>query len=689
MKKILKLITCIILAASMMLSAVLPASAARPGTQFLSEIHLAEAKDAATAKKMLTDNGYTVLDKNLNPGGDSVVYLGYKTSSNVEDAITDISVMNMHGGYRINDYENMLKETFDEYRDLVQFFRTAANEFAANYNAGKKEALLAYRQLNYYYIGEGENKVLMGDYLLDFPEKDDDFAEILMKGNVNILNNLRSLLAMGVSKGGIIERANQMAKDPEVYSKVEYYDLAKMIHGGVASLESIRIKFEQNIAEIQSDDTLTDEEKDLLIALPAQSLVQIASIELMLTSLDYKDTNCYEYVTSKKSVDYSVYYPLIAVMTEGQKALTKSGQFISVLVYDEVDLSADDIEEKLSDIESKYSPQSVFLGTDMELFDGSFAVTEGAINRESSTGVSWLTSTFGNVGATIASTVLTVAGAVITAISATYLAVNIAHAPTYIPEGWVMHQGLVYQFDPTQADDFIQLIDDIDIIEANQATLRQQFAAAGGGTHVPAQVIIASTIGLAVGVAMLSFGIYSIVKIVNGYNVEYTDIPINMVENVSTANGDRYIRYRVVNSYYEDDGVVKERAGDTNAYAGKQWNAIYYTKSYEAGKCMLATFDWPSHDTDFGKYAPVHPFGEKDVCYNLNDFSDGGDEDSKIYLALRTSNAKKAADSSVPQVVGSLFSFGIIAITGVAGIGVGMGIAGITHTVKKKKAQNA
>ena len=182
---------------------------------------------------------------------------------------------------------------------------------------------------------------------------------------------------------------------------------------------------------------------------------------------------------------------------------------------------------------------------------------------------------------------------------------------------------------------------------------------------------------------MIGISIYNIVKIVNSYKVEYLDIPSNMVDCKVTANGDRFIRYSVVESFYKADGRIQTRAGDTNGYNGQQWNAIYYTKNYEAGKCLLATYDIPSNESDFGKYTPVHAFG-KNICYDLNKYrsTNGGE---KIYLAFQNSNAKKAAETDVPSVVGSIVNYGIVAISGVVGIGIGAGGMVLINKIKKNK----
>lgn len=697
MKKTIKIILSLILIFTLVFTSAGAAFASGRIVNYLSDLHMSQAKTAEEAKKLLTDNGYTVIDKNLNPDGESCVYLGYKTSGDVEDAITDISVMNMKGGYNISDYEHILKTAFDEYKASVVLFRTAAEEFAENYKAGKAEALLAYRQLNYYYDEtpvldekgeavldeEGNAKITttkMGDYMLSFPEKDEDFADILLKGNVNILNNIRSLLAMGVGKGDILRRINDAAKDPAVYSKVEYYDLAKNICDSMASLSVMKASAEADFESINNDETIDQESKDVLLALPAQTLYTVVAVEGILSNIPYKDTNLLDYMGSTASPDYSAFYPIVEVLTKGQRALAETGQIVPVLLYDEVEMTQEDIEAQLLDIEETYSPQSVYLGADMELYEGSFALTKSAVNHETSTGMKWMTDIFGKAGSIVISSVIGLAGAVLAGASITY----IAKAALRLPEGWVRYSGDVFKIDPTYESVFQQYIYQVDDIVQNAAENHRAMIAAGGGAS--SMEIVASTLGISIGLATLGLSIYSIILIANSYKTEYTDIPINMVDVVETDSGSRFIRYSVVDCFYKADGKVKTRAGDTNAYDGKQWNAIYYTKSYEAGKCMTSAVDFPAAQSDFGKYSPVRSFGEN-LCYDLNAFN-SNDSTEKIFFAFSNSNNKKAADTAVPSVVGSIITFGVAAVSGVLGVGLGMGIMGLINKRKKCKGEN-
>jgi hypothetical protein len=147
------------------------------------------------------------------------------------------------------------------------------------------------------------------------------------------------------------------------------------------------------------------------------------------------------------------------------------------------------------------------------------------------------------------------------------------------------------------------------------------------------------------------------------------------------------VNYTVVNSLYKDGGKTAEKPGDTNGYDGKQWNALYFTKSYEAGKCMTANGYFIDSASNFGKYTPVAKFGATN-CYDLNAYNGNKNGDS-IFVAFGNSNNKKTAETSVPTVVGSIFSNGgAMAISGVAGLGVGMALMAVVKRKKQKPEEN-
>lgn len=679
--KLSKILISMLLVVTMCMTMVMPASAGRV-TYYLSDLKMAEASTADEAKAILAEAGYTVLDKNLNPGGSKAVYLGYMKSKNVDDAITDVRVMNMKGGFNISDYESIIEDALDEYGTEVNRLRIAANEFAENYKAGKKEAQLAYRQLNYYYVEIDKKQVKMGDYMLNFPTTNEGFADILLKGNPNILNNIRILLSMGVADGGdLIERIKAATADEEVYTKAKYYEDAKEMAGKIQQLKKMLDDAIAEIDEIEADPDMTEAEKEAALLMPEYIVTLLLSFDVALETIPCGDTTYSDYFETTTDVDYKVLYPFVEAMTEGQRAMATSGQIHSVLVYNSVEMSDEELNTQLAEIEKEYEPLSVYFGTDMNLLDGAIGVTSDALREEAATGNQWFACFTGNMAGDITISSLFGAGGVaLVGISAHFLKQQFIIANTKVAELdkytlWFNNNKMAVSLNEFKNGEISQKYYEsiVNKYTAENNAINAKYTAS-------TSTVVLSSLGVALGLAMIAFSIYSIVQIVDKYNPRYTKIPSNMVDTVSTANGNRYINYNVVNSLYKDGDKTAEKPGDLNAYDGVQWNAIYYTKSYEAGKCMTATGYFIDSASNFGKYTPVAAFGTKN-CYDLNSFNDN-DSTENIYVAFGNSNNKKTAETSVPTVIGSMFAYGAMAISGVAGMGLGMCIMSL---IKRKK----
>ena len=153
MKFIIKSIVSIILVISMLLSTSVVAFA-KSTENYLSELRIVYANSYDEAKQVLTSSkleGYQIFNENLNNGsGEIGVWLAYKTTTNVDDAITDIAIMQMGGGYSEGNYQQMIKKSKEDYAAMGNIYLEAIDYFAEAYEAGNFLAGSAYRQLNFY-----------------------------------------------------------------------------------------------------------------------------------------------------------------------------------------------------------------------------------------------------------------------------------------------------------------------------------------------------------------------------------------------------------------------------------------------------------------------------------------------------------------------------------------------------------
>ena len=157
MKHVLKGMLAVLLA--VLVGALAPAqvladTANQP--DYISEVKLFIGDYAAAAAEgyTLLKDGDTPVDLNRDAGGglgskgEKAVYLGYKTTKNRGDAITDMALMNMKGGYRTRDYEALMNAQMNEQIiPLVDSFLAAIEEYRENYASdnelNQKRAFLA------------------------------------------------------------------------------------------------------------------------------------------------------------------------------------------------------------------------------------------------------------------------------------------------------------------------------------------------------------------------------------------------------------------------------------------------------------------------------------------------------------------------------------------------------------------
>ena len=116
-------------------------------TEYISEVRIGVGKNMFDASNSL--EGYTILrngekavDLNENAGGgfgskgDRVVLIGYKTTTDRKEAITDLALMNMKGGYSVSDYEALMeKQMKEQIIPFVENFQAAIDEYRENYNS--------------------------------------------------------------------------------------------------------------------------------------------------------------------------------------------------------------------------------------------------------------------------------------------------------------------------------------------------------------------------------------------------------------------------------------------------------------------------------------------------------------------------------------------------------------------------
>ena len=132
--------------------------------KYVSDVFISYGKSEEKAAKWLTDNGWEPVKGDFNAGKASffddnkiqdqnvAAVMGIKRTNDKNNAVTDMAVMNMKGGYSIPDYENLLAEKKAEIGEFINNFKVVIEEYRSNLNSednkfGKTRAKLAHDML--------------------------------------------------------------------------------------------------------------------------------------------------------------------------------------------------------------------------------------------------------------------------------------------------------------------------------------------------------------------------------------------------------------------------------------------------------------------------------------------------------------------------------------------------------------
>ena len=656
---------------------------AATGETFLSDVALVYEDSVEDAQEAIAGTDWKLFNKDLNPNADYMfddgVYLIYKTSTNVEDAITDLRVMDMYGGYNTTNYKQQLEKSRKQYDANVADLRVAADEFKTLYQANDGMAKLAYRQMNYYKdvrtTNGTETDMLMGDFFLNMPTDNNKIIQVMMEGNGMVVINLISLLAVGISGASEDSLGTRIAEKyaiKDTLSDTDYHEDAKALASSFDSIKAKLVRYDAIKEEYDLEDEDMSEEEYAF-------LTQYATIADLLTTIQYGEKTLAEFI--KGTWVTKDLYPIVAAFTPGQKALIEMGQIETVLKYATPSKPVEELEETLDEMEAVMREEhgeipvyDVYAGVDREIFKGDFAMTTEAERQQALTGKTWDASdaaglsTGQMVGFIIAGTLdLALAGAAAgLAIKGAVLQLALSSARTaYI--------------NATSAT----VYDALAAYNAAKAAVYGTLEKPATGFMVKWGGVSTAWFGIAAAFALIIAGSYGITTWYNYYNPDYLEVPTTLIDVKETDLGDKYVKYSAAKVF---DGEEGQEVADFNAYEGKEWIALYYTKDANAGNCLTPNFVYRENNNTVSKrHQGVSMFGESNA-FNLNSHV-YNDDAVGIYLSVRYSTAKKAA-ADMPTVVGSMVGGAYYLLTAVGGAGLGVGgMALFQHLKKKKKVE--
>lgn len=431
-KKFTAIIT-LVLSITIALMAPLQAFAASAATAYISDIKISYGKNAEEAKSWLEGQGYKVIDADLNEEADSAlsssraVYLGYKTTRKVSEAITDLKVMNMKGNYSFDAYEMVLKDKAAELEIFVSQLTASLEEYRENYKNGLYKAIAAHDLLDKIYDDDTDNT--MGELLLNktvqelgseayeaLPEEEKanhaDMVKILMQGNSSATLAIEQYLCMASDTSGdsFISRLSDFgcyddfetsyAKEKGISDgnalekalEAEYDDTAIALASGVEA-------FRANLAVYTESEMFGEENEDTIIAYFNENgkdgdyilFCNARNLYYALTATEFEDGNLYEFFTTDDydlvDEDRYMIYPLVASLSAGQRA---SAEYVSLVqLFDNGILDNDGWKNTYDNLKTQVIDSaktvSAYAGINRALFGSGVALTNAAkqLNDES------------------------------------------------------------------------------------------------------------------------------------------------------------------------------------------------------------------------------------------------------------------------------------------------------------------
>lgn len=185
--------------------------------QYLSELKMFYGTSESDARSVCEKEGYTFCPTDLNEGGVVVekdffamddinvlenkevhTYLGYKTTDDPDDAITDVTLLDMkYTHYEKIDYQDFLDKHLGDFRDKAAKMMVLANELSKKLEAGSPNAQIVYDSLNMLYMDESKPHDSLQNQLGYYLVNNADitfFEKFLQRGNAMVLNKIINLL---------------------------------------------------------------------------------------------------------------------------------------------------------------------------------------------------------------------------------------------------------------------------------------------------------------------------------------------------------------------------------------------------------------------------------------------------------------------------------------------------------------
>ncbi len=414
---------------------------------YVSEVKIGMGKDSSEAIAAL--EGYTVIKTDLNKNaegglgskGAKVVYLGYKTTSKKSEALTDLAVMNMKGGYDVQEYEALMDgQMKEQIIPFVENFLQTIDEYRANYKSkiatNKKRAQYMHDLLNNI-TDDDTNGAGLGDLLLNKTKfemndatynaltdeeknKHADILTLLAQGNGQAILLMQKLLTraadpyestwiermLDTTYEDLIDSTGLSPTDAAKKLNKDYYDDAEIIAEKWDQLNEDLSRYDEAVAYLEKEeevdietasqnaleldenasaDEIVDANKALQEekekAMELNEMTSIVALHDYLNGIEYQDGTLLDFFTQPSAditSDYTVLFPMVASLSDGQRA---GLDFLTI--QELVMVTETDVKSYTDSTLSEIKPQSVYEGVDRDIYKkGGVAITSDALRKK-------------------------------------------------------------------------------------------------------------------------------------------------------------------------------------------------------------------------------------------------------------------------------------------------------------------
>ena len=430
---------------------IMPAQVFADTPDYISDIKIATGSDAEADLEgyiILSDKDNNPIDLNQNAGGgwgskgENRVLLGYKTTDDSSEAITDLALMNMKGGYSVQEYEALMEQQMkSQILPFVESFIVAIDEYRVNYDpesgGNKQRADYIHDALNKLTDDDCDGKGLgdlllnstkfeMGDtaynaLLAEEQKNHADIVTIIAQANGQATLLLENLLvrACDVNSTSWVERfaeltyddlvdstgmtptdaEKQLAKlyDDDAYDILNMWDAFReqllKVDETVEKLEETDTdKMDENSEVFNNFDLETATESDLDALAEASVDAELNTEALAnritdfvakeyLSNIEYGDGTMFDFFTQTSEEiedDITVLYPLVASLSPGQRA---GLEFITLSTLVTIAGTSDSCysDAEIDDLETV----SIYEGVDRAIYQkGGVALTSDALRKD-------------------------------------------------------------------------------------------------------------------------------------------------------------------------------------------------------------------------------------------------------------------------------------------------------------------